>query len=252
MMIRFSVVAERNFNHVLNCPNSCKHSRRFRLAQIKTIILTASPKAASKTNVMSTSRFFTVEEKLKKKSNDFFSSCCYGRSGNSKLCPSNSYGSIFCLLWSMIFVHFVLFKTVKRVTETRGRTTLRWSIFRKCMWSRAPISLSFRAPSTQARPKSMLHVPRCCVACELCWRCFRLSWERNWSGYYDVRYKMRWHAKLKCKQPWGQMSNDYLRSVNVYDLRFVKSNCRRDCRAVSNCKRFTVVMGKTCDPAEFI
>ena len=98
----------------------------------------------------------------------------------------------------------------------------------------------------------MSHVPRCSVTCELCWRCFRLSRERNWSGYDDVRYKMRWDAKLKWKQPWGQMSDDDLRSVNVYDLRVVKSNRRRNYRAVPNCKRFTVVMGKTCDPAEFI
>ena len=48
------------------------------------------------------------------------------------------------------------------------------------------------------------------------------------------------------------MFDDDLRSVNVYDLRFVKSNRRRDYRAVPNCERFTVVMGKTCDPAEFI
>ena len=67
-----------------------------------------------------------------------------------KTCPSNSYGSIFCLLWSMIFVHFVLFKIVKRVTETRGRTTLRSSIFRKCTWSRAPINFPFLSSTFDA------------------------------------------------------------------------------------------------------
>ena len=135
-----------------NCrwvPLILENTHRFRLAQLKTIILTASPKAASKPNVMSTSRFFTVEEKQKKKTMTSFHPVARSI-WKFKTCPSNSYGSIFCLLWSMIFVHFVLFKIVKTVTETWGRTTLRSSIFRKCTWSRAPINFPFLSSTFDA------------------------------------------------------------------------------------------------------